>query len=86
MCIMHMMPGPSCDGEFIHSFNTANIVEGHEPVATAPAAATALWQGVRGSTPRSSLCIPGVRPFNCGQGKCTVALQPLSPSIIEDEA
>jgi hypothetical protein len=20
MCIMHMMPGPSCDGEFIHSF------------------------------------------------------------------
>jgi hypothetical protein len=20
MCIMHMMPGPSSDGEFIHSF------------------------------------------------------------------
>jgi hypothetical protein len=26
MCIMHMMPGPSSDGEFIHSFNIIKLL------------------------------------------------------------
>jgi hypothetical protein len=26
MCIMHMMPGPSSDGEFIHSFTLHYLV------------------------------------------------------------